>query len=147
MRRQPRAGGQPAVSHIRGQRFGERAIARPVVTLEVRNPACHGDNFMIDLLIESQFDFVNLFQSIGIKDVFKDCIDTSRPTPIDPRSVLSRLAVSARQSPKLLRRLGEWRELTRSRRFLQQLDDRMLRDVGLSHADVARECTKHFWQR
>lgn len=80
-------------------------------------------------------------------DVSKDCIDTSRPTPIDLRSALSRSATAARQSPNLLRRLGEWRELARSRHLLQQLDDRMLRDVGLSHADVARECAKPFWQR
>jgi hypothetical protein len=30
--------------------------------------------------------------------------------------------------------------------LLLQLDDRMLRDVGLSRSDVDRECAKHFWQ-
>jgi uncharacterized protein YjiS (DUF1127 family) len=30
--------------------------------------------------------------------------------------------------------------------LLRQLDDRMLRDVGLSGSDVERECAKHFWQ-
>jgi uncharacterized protein YjiS (DUF1127 family) len=30
--------------------------------------------------------------------------------------------------------------------LLQQLDDRMLRDVGLSRSDADRECAKHFWQ-
>jgi uncharacterized protein YjiS (DUF1127 family) len=30
--------------------------------------------------------------------------------------------------------------------LLLQLDDRMLRDVGLSRSDVDRECNKHFWQ-
>jgi uncharacterized protein YjiS (DUF1127 family) len=30
--------------------------------------------------------------------------------------------------------------------LLLELDDRMLRDVGLSRSDVDRECTKHFWQ-
>jgi uncharacterized protein YjiS (DUF1127 family) len=30
--------------------------------------------------------------------------------------------------------------------LLLELDDRMLRDVGLNRSDVDRECTKHFWQ-
>jgi uncharacterized protein YjiS (DUF1127 family) len=30
--------------------------------------------------------------------------------------------------------------------LLLQLDDRMLRDVGLTRLDVDRECAKHFWQ-
>jgi len=30
--------------------------------------------------------------------------------------------------------------------LLLQLDDRMLRDVGLSRSDVDGECAKHFWQ-
>jgi uncharacterized protein YjiS (DUF1127 family) len=41
----------------------------------------------------------------------------------------------------------QWQERARSRHLLQQLDDRMLRDVGLSRSDVDRECAKHFWQR
>jgi uncharacterized protein YjiS (DUF1127 family) len=41
----------------------------------------------------------------------------------------------------------QWQERARSRHLLQQLDDRMLRDVGLSRCDVDRECAKHFWQR
>ena len=75
----------------------------------------------------------------------RDCIDTSWQRPIDPRSAPSPLAPWARQMARMLQHLGEWRERARSRRLLQQLDDRMLRDVGLSRADVARECAKHFW--
>jgi uncharacterized protein YjiS (DUF1127 family) len=30
--------------------------------------------------------------------------------------------------------------------LLLQLDDRMLRDVGLSPSEVDRECGKYFWQ-
>ena len=42
----------------------------------------------------------------------------------------------------LLARLNESR---RQRRALQTLDDNMLRDIGLSRADVEREATKPFW--
>jgi uncharacterized protein YjiS (DUF1127 family) len=48
---------------------------------------------------------------------------------------------------KLLKQLAEWQERARSRYLLQQLDGRMLRDIGLSRADVYRECAKYFWQR
>jgi uncharacterized protein YjiS (DUF1127 family) len=39
-----------------------------------------------------------------------------------------------------------WIERHRQRRSLLALDDRMLRDIGLSHADVASEASKHFWE-
>ena len=47
---------------------------------------------------------------------------------------------------RLLNRIALWQERARSRRALQQLDDRMLRDVALSRSDVERECGKFFWQ-
>jgi uncharacterized protein YjiS (DUF1127 family) len=39
-----------------------------------------------------------------------------------------------------------WLERTRQRRQLQQLSDHMLKDVGLSRADVEAETSKRFWQ-
>ena len=73
---------------------------------------------------------------------FRDCIDSSSLAPTH------RLyGVIVRQfSTSLLARFFDWRERTRGRRLLGELDDRMLRDVGLSRADVDRECVKHFWQ-
>jgi uncharacterized protein YjiS (DUF1127 family) len=41
--------------------------------------------------------------------------------------------------------LLEWQERTRQRRQLSELDDRMLKDIGLTRADVAREVEKPFW--
>ena len=35
--------------------------------------------------------------------------------------------------------LGGWRERSQQRQALLRLDDRMLRDIGLSRADVERE--------
>jgi uncharacterized protein YjiS (DUF1127 family) len=40
-----------------------------------------------------------------------------------------------------------WSERHRQRRALLDLDEHMLRDIGLSHADVASEAGKRFWQR
>ena len=39
-----------------------------------------------------------------------------------------------------------WRDRRQQRRALLRLDDRMLRDIGLSRADVEREVTKPFWR-
>jgi uncharacterized protein YjiS (DUF1127 family) len=39
----------------------------------------------------------------------------------------------------------EWQERARQRRRLAELDDRMLKDIGLTRADVSREVEKPFW--
>ena len=39
-----------------------------------------------------------------------------------------------------------WLERMRERRDLAELDDRMLRDIGLNRADVERETSQWFWQ-
>jgi uncharacterized protein YjiS (DUF1127 family) len=39
-----------------------------------------------------------------------------------------------------------WQERQRDRHRLASLDDRLLRDVGLSRADVEGEISKRFWQ-
>lgn len=75
--------------------------------------------------------------------VHRDCIDTR--TVLGLRNVRGPTAPH-RLLPHLLSRFLSWRERARSRDLLLQLDDRMLRDVGLSRSDVDRECAKHFWQ-
>jgi len=39
-----------------------------------------------------------------------------------------------------------WQERARARSMLLQMDERQLKDIGLSRADVAREAGKPFWQ-
>jgi uncharacterized protein YjiS (DUF1127 family) len=39
-----------------------------------------------------------------------------------------------------------WHERARQRGALSELDDHLLRDIGLTKFDVARECEKPFWQ-
>ena len=42
--------------------------------------------------------------------------------------------------------IGRWIERTRQRRALAGLDDQMLRDIGITRAEAARECGKPFWR-
>jgi uncharacterized protein YjiS (DUF1127 family) len=43
-------------------------------------------------------------------------------------------------------RLLRWHELARQRRALLTLDDRMLKDIGLTRADAEREAGRPFWR-
>ena len=43
--------------------------------------------------------------------------------------------------------LARWQERINGRHALLKLDDRMLRDIGISRADAAREADKPFWRR
>ncbi|NUU33436.1 DUF1127 domain-containing protein [Pseudomonas sp. C2B4] len=47
---------------------------------------------------------------------------------------------------RLLRRFGDSLERSRTRHLLGQLDDRQLSDLGISHADRAKELDKPFWR-
>ncbi len=42
--------------------------------------------------------------------------------------------------------LFEWQERARQRYRLETLDDHLLKDLGLSRADVSREVSKPFWR-
>lgn len=66
----------------------------------------------------------------------------------------STVAIRKRPQSLLFRHLAEaaakvwfFMQLRRQRLALLELDDRLLRDIGLSHADVQRECSKPVWQR
>ena len=43
-------------------------------------------------------------------------------------------------------RLIVWQERANQRHALATLDDRQLKDIGLSRADVVREISKPFWR-
>jgi uncharacterized protein YjiS (DUF1127 family) len=46
----------------------------------------------------------------------------------------------------LLELLQDWSARARERRMLLQLDERMLKDIGVTRADVASEAAKPFWR-
>lgn len=43
-------------------------------------------------------------------------------------------------------RLLEWQERANQRYALRELDDHLLKDIGISRADAAREAGKPFWK-
>jgi uncharacterized protein YjiS (DUF1127 family) len=64
----------------------------------------------------------------------------ARAAPLSGRSRISAW-------PQLLFSLIlDWQDRSRQRYLLQTYDDHMLRDIGLSRADVAREAGKPFWR-
>jgi uncharacterized protein YjiS (DUF1127 family) len=46
---------------------------------------------------------------------------------------------------RLLRRLDAMLAVSRQRRELLTFDDRMLKDIGVTRADVQREANRRFW--
>jgi len=46
---------------------------------------------------------------------------------------------------RIVRRIAEWQNRSRSRHELQNLSDATLRDIGVTRCDVQREAHKHFW--
>jgi uncharacterized protein YjiS (DUF1127 family) len=42
--------------------------------------------------------------------------------------------------------IATWIERTRQRRALAELDDHMLRDIGITRVEAARESGKPFWR-
>jgi uncharacterized protein YjiS (DUF1127 family) len=63
------------------------------------------------------------------------------PAPAERRSATSRSRTAS-----LLRYILTWAERARQRRALQSLDEWVLKDIGLSRADVMHEYDKPFWQ-
>ena len=74
---------------------------------------------------------------------------TERSTRIALHRVRRRpLRASLRQGLKrVLAVLHQWRRISRDRAELARLDDRMLRDIGVTRVDVWREINKPFWRK
>lgn len=69
-------------------------------------------------------------------------LDTSGatlPGASDRPSLVSRIQA-------ILEAVETWLSRRRQRLDLAELDDRLLADIGLTRADVARETAKPFWQ-
>jgi uncharacterized protein YjiS (DUF1127 family) len=65
---------------------------------------------------------------------------------IGPRLSRALAETLATLPSRLFDRLLTWQERAEQRQYLARLDDWMLRDIGLSRADVASETDKPFWR-
>jgi uncharacterized protein YjiS (DUF1127 family) len=63
----------------------------------------------------------------------------------DISTEVPRLA-AARYGQRLRLLLACWLQRCRQRRALARLDDRLLRDIGVTAADAAAEAAKPFWR-
>jgi uncharacterized protein YjiS (DUF1127 family) len=72
---------------------------------------------------------------------FERCADGSHV--LAPRSTRERLGAILRRTSDLL--LG-WQERARMRHALAAMDDRLLRDIGLTRSEALREFRKPFWR-
>jgi uncharacterized protein YjiS (DUF1127 family) len=68
---------------------------------------------------------------------------------IAPQKVRRRAGrLSARQALSwIFARLRAWRQRSRGRAELARLDERMLRDIGITPGDVWEEINKPFWRK
>ena len=56
------------------------------------------------------------------------------------------LTSSARVLRTIWNCIKQWDERARQRHHLANLDDHLLKDIGLTPDDVRRECSKSFWR-
>lgn len=84
-----------------------------------------------------------------------ECIDTIEPAPGPLETAAARASTLIVAAARWLDRAAvrsidvvcEWRARADERHVLRSLDDRMLKDVGISRADVERELHRPFWRR
>ncbi len=50
------------------------------------------------------------------------------------------------EARRVLSIVSMWQERTAARHAMTRLDDHVLRDIGMTRADVERECMKPFWR-
>ena len=74
------------------------------------------------------------------------CSTLQSPAVGASRSALDVIARLARLPFAILETLLVWQERDQQRRHLAALDDRLLRDMGMSRADAAREAAIPFWR-
>jgi uncharacterized protein YjiS (DUF1127 family) len=65
---------------------------------------------------------------------------TSIPGPLASRRSVGRFVTA------IATRLAEWHERAEQRTHLAGMDDRMLKDIGVTSVDAVRESSKPFWK-
>jgi uncharacterized protein YjiS (DUF1127 family) len=70
---------------------------------------------------------------------FPMSVPAASPAPASVSSCILRLAAEA------ARLAAGWAERRRQLRALSELDDHLLRDIGLTQDDIAHACARPFW--
>jgi uncharacterized protein YjiS (DUF1127 family) len=68
------------------------------------------------------------------------------PLPVSGTALLARLGFSTNTAPGVLARLRRAMQVRRERNLLLQLDDRQLKDIGLSRADAEGEAGRGLFE-
>lgn len=84
-----------------------------------------------------------------------ECIDTIARGPGPLETATARISAGLVHAARLVDRgllrvldlVFEWRARAAERHVMRSLDDRMLRDVGISRADLERELRRPLWDR
>ncbi len=79
----------------------------------------------------------------------QDCIDTIARGPrlsVEPTIGRFWLGWLVSRLERMPEQLLLWLDRSRQRRHLAAMNDHMLRDIGLSRADISAETQKWFWQ-
>ncbi len=74
------------------------------------------------------------------------CSTLQSPAVDASQSALDVIGRLARLPLAILETLRVWQERDQQRRHLAALDDRLLRDMGISRAEAAREAAVPFWR-
>lgn len=85
----------------------------------------------------------SLLEAIQQGDIaMETVIQSERGVGFGLRTALQRLSFAANRG---LANVLCWLAVARQRRHLMKLDDRLLKDVGISRADAEREAARKFW--
>ena len=74
------------------------------------------------------------------------CYELDQPLSFAQQAPVSFWRTVLRAPAKMIDTLLLWQERVAERAHLASLDDRALRDVGLSRADVEHETSQPFWR-
>ncbi|MFA5122148.1 DUF1127 domain-containing protein [Zavarzinia sp.] len=83
-----------------------------------------------------------------------DCMETNSPV-LSPAAAAAETVMVVKANgratvwglvAKAMMTLLTWQRRLAERHHIREMDDRMLRDIGLSRADIEGEATKPFWR-
>ncbi|PWR20170.1 DUF1127 domain-containing protein [Zavarzinia aquatilis] len=77
-----------------------------------------------------------------------NCIETKSPalSPVETRKETTGRVTVWTLAARAVTALLVWQRRAMERHHMRRMDDRLLRDIGLSRADIESEAAKPFWR-